>query len=259
MRLVTNEVLVREATASDTVVEDTATMSKEGLDALLERLLTEKAGLLVMRLEEEHPELFGGVPDRDSNNHQTSNANQPIAEHVGANTGDWLHDNDIDPDFGVPRGGLVEVKEIYPSGSSYEGLPGLVSTVDTWLHNLQQYLHDVGIAPDSPVAWVEAWHAQAPHTHYEAGAIVAGVYAKFDLTAGGYRLIFNAVRPEAGSRFSHADVYDLNGATALSLYQTFLTVAQTNGPYAEGSNDCHRFAMDLCTAMGGQKRPEVSR
>jgi hypothetical protein len=260
MKLVTTEARVREATGTDpaSAVVDTATLDRDTLRALFNRLVLESAGELVGHLNDEHPNLFDDdagadatavhdVPAQHSNSfqppitHDTGHEAEEKAEH-------WFHTTEVDEHFGVHRGGLVTVKEIIEDERPYQEQ----DTADSWLQSIAQDLVDRGINPNGDVESVLLWYPRHPHTHYEVGALIEGGYAKFDLTAGGYRLIYNADNPADGDRFERSHRFVLSGATARTVYKTFLEVAHSNGPYADGTNDCHRFAVDLCGQLSGQ-------
>lgn len=181
-----------------------------------------------------------------------------MAEHfppVEGDDGDSGQSYEEDEYAAWDPAGLVAVKQIYPEGNEYHGMPGLAGPADTWKKYNGEPLEWMGIDPAGQVSSVELWRPRYPNTHYEVGALIIGVYTKFDFSATGYRLIYGATQPAAGEYFSGCSTYNIN-VTAGDLYGTFLQVAATNGPYDMETNDCERFAEDLCSALGGALEDE---
>jgi hypothetical protein len=237
MRFVTNEDRIREVTEDDgdgVSVLDTAELNLGDpvdlatLRELGTRLIQEGQGELYGRLFEEHPEVAGDDEDVDEapEGSETDDAEYP------------------------EQGALVSVKQIYPAESEYHDMPALEGPAASWLATADQDLAGMGIDANSAVAAVQLWRPQHPNTHYEVGAVMGGRYAKFDLTAEGYRMIYNATPPTAGDYYQAA-VSFVTAVSARELYAAFLQVAQDNGPFNMDTNDCENFAGCLCGAVSG--------
>jgi hypothetical protein len=240
MRFVTNEARIRELADGEsdevTVLDTTELNLGNPVDlAILRdlgtRLVEEGQGDLYGRLYDEHPQVAGDDEEE-------------IQEAVAT-------DGDEEEDAGYPeQGGLVSVKQIYPADSEFHGLPSLEGPVGSWLATADQDLAGMGIDANSEVAQVQLWRPQHPNTHYEVGAVMGGRYAKFDLTAEGYRMIYNATPPTAGDYYQAAVAF-ATAVNARELYAAFLQVAQDRGPFNMETNDCEAFAGFLCGAVSG--------
>jgi hypothetical protein len=240
MRFVTNEDRIREAEEGEgdgVTVLDTAELNlgdPTDLATLRElgtRLVQEGQGELYGRLFDEHPEVAGDA-DEDVDE---------APEEEGSEADDAEYPE---------QGGLVSVKQVYPADSEYHGMPALEGPAASWLATADQDLATMGIDANSAVDTVQLWRPQHPNTHYEVGAVMGGRYAKFDLTAEGYRMIYNATPPTAGDYYQGAVSFN-TAVNARELYAAFLQVAQDNGPFNMDTNDCENFAACLCGAVSG--------
>jgi hypothetical protein len=234
MRVVLSEERVRVAADTENAI-DTTELSEEEFRNLIERLSNEQQWDILEPLMDERP------------------VEESPASSVGVGSAAPADDgSDDDEDEAWAQGGTVEMKTIYDDDSEYHGMPGLEGTADGWLASLHQYLRDEGIDPVGPVTEIQLWLPKLPEaTHYEVGAVVDGSYAKFDLTGGGYRMIFNATAPTVGDYYANVRTYETQWVTAGDLYGSFLQIAQENGPYNGETNDCERFATDLYERLGG--------
>jgi hypothetical protein len=237
MKLVTTEATLRVATEGEVSgVVDTATATPEDRRAWMARATDEGNGELVGALFAEHEDIYGDADDGPT----PAAANPGAGVEVGRDASSW------------EQAGLVNVKTVYPDDSPYHGMPGLEGPPSSWLATMSEDLAAMGINPVAAVSHVRLWRPQAPATHYEVGAVIDGVYAKFHLTGSGYAMIYNARPPSSDDPYYGAPTdYVTSSVTASDLYGTFLQMASEK-IYDIESNDCEDFAGDLCSRLSGQ-------
>jgi hypothetical protein len=91
---------------------------------------------------------------------------------------------------------------------------------------------------------IELFGPVHPANHYAVECKVAGVNVMLDLTASGFRMIYDSrpVRDEEG--YKSQGMQKLGGKTGKDLIKCFLTIAQKNN-YHMDKYDCQSFATDL--------------
>jgi hypothetical protein len=237
MKLVTSEAALRVANEGEVSgVVDTATATPEERRALMTRATAEGNGELCGALFAEHEDIYGDPVDDLAPAAVGQNAEAEVVRDASS----W------------EQAGLVNVKTVYPDDSPYHGLPGLEAPPNTWLATMSEDLASMGINPVAAVSQVRLWRPRAPATHYEVGAVIDGVYAKFHLTGSGYSMIYNARPPSSDDPyFGTPTDFATSSVTASDLYGTFLQMASEK-IYDIESNDCEDFAGDLCSRLSGQ-------